>query len=265
MPTTTVDGQPIRFDDTGGDGPAVLFAHGFLMDRTMFGPQVEALAPDFRCVSFDERGFGGTPVRGPFDYWDLAEDAVGLLDHLGVETAVLAGMSQGGFLALRAALRHPDRLRGLVLIDTDAGVDDEETREGYRQMFRTWREQGPIGPIVETLADLILGQDPELRAAWIERWRAIDPEALEHPVACLLDRDDLTGRLDEIACPVLVVHGEDDESIPIGRAEAVARALPDCRGLVRVPGAMHAPVLSHPGVVNPPLRSFLEEVTGTAA
>lgn len=264
MPTATVSGQPIAYDDSGGDGPVVLFAHGFLMDRTMFGPQVEALTPDYRCVTFDERGFGGTPVRGPFDYWDLAEDAVGLLDHLGVERAVLAGMSQGGFVALRAALRHPDRVEGLVLVDTDAGVDDEETREGYRQMFRTWREQGPIEPIVETLADLILGPDPELRRAWIERWRELDPAELEIPVRCLLDREDVSDRLDAIECPVLIVHGEDDESIPIARAERVAAALPDCRGLVRVPGAMHAPVLSHPGVVNPPLRAFLDEVTGGA-
>lgn len=261
MPTATVDGQPIGFDDSGGEGPTVLFAHGFLMDRTMFGPQVEALTPGFRCVSFDERGFGGTPVRGPFDYWDLADDAVGLMDHLGVERAVLAGMSQGGFVALRVALRHPDRVTGLVLIDTDSGVDDEETREGYRQMFRTWRAQGPIEPIVETLADLILGQDPGLRADWIERWRTLDPEALEHPVACLLGREDVSARLPEIECPVLVVHGEDDESIPIERAEAMAETLPDCRGLVRVPGAMHAPVLSHPGLVNPRLRSFLEAIT----
>lgn len=262
MPTAEVSGRPISFEDSGGEGPVVLFAHGFLMDRTMFDRQVEALSPDFRCVRFDARGFGGTPVTGPFTYWDLAEDAIGLLDHLGVERAVLVGMSQGGFVALRAALRHPERVSGLVLVDTDAGVDDEETREGYRQMFRTWEQQGPIPPLVETLADLILGQDEELRASWIARWKQIDPTALDDPVACLLDREDISDRLAEIRCPVLVVHGEDDESISIGRAEAMVGALPDCRGLVRVPGAMHAPVLSHPAVVNPPLRRFLETVTG---
>lgn len=260
MPTTDVHGQTIGYDDSGGSGPAVLFLHGFLMDRSMFVPQVEELTPDFRCISMDERGFGETPVRGGFTYWDLADDAVGLLDALGVERAVLAGMSQGGFVALRAALRHPDRVRGLVLIATDAGVDDEETRAGYRQMFRTWREQGPIEPITETLADLILGEDPDLRRRWIARWNAIDPDELGEPVACLLDRKDLSDRLKEVRCPALVVHGEDDESIRIARAEAMADALPDCRGLVRVPGAMHAACLSHPAVVNPPLRSFLEEI-----
>jgi pimeloyl-ACP methyl ester carboxylesterase len=94
MPTVDVDGRTIGFEDSGGDGPAVLFLHGFLMDRSMFGPQVEDLAPEFRCISMDERGFGETPVDGPFTYWDLADDAVGLLDELGVERAAFAGMSR---------------------------------------------------------------------------------------------------------------------------------------------------------------------------
>lgn len=259
MPTVDVDGRPIRYEDTGGDAPAVLFCHGFLMDHRMFGPQVRELAPDFRCVRMDERGFGGTPVDGPFDYWDLADDAVGLLDRLGIGSAVLCGQSQGGFLALRAALRHPGRVHGLVLVDTDAGVDDPETRAGYREMFDAWLAGGPSEEVLQELADLVLGSDEELRRTWIPRWRSLDPERLRHPVDCLLGRDDITERLAEITCPALVVHGADDVSIPPERGRALDRGLPNCAGVIEVPGAAHAPVLSHPGDVNPPLRSFLEE------
>lgn len=259
MPTADVNGLPIRYEDSGGDGPAVLFCHGFLMDRTMFAPQVEALAPDVRCIRFDARGFGGTPVNGPFTYWDLADDAVGLLDHLGIGSAVLVGMSQGGFLVLRAALRHPDRVHGLVLIDTDAATDDAETKAGYREMFDTWFEHGPVDELVETVAGLILGEDPELRRTWIRKWKEIPPERLRRPVECLLERDDVSDRLEDITCPALVVHGEEDVSIPMARAEALDDGLPNSAGIVRVPGAAHAPNLSHPEVVNPPLRSFLEE------
>lgn len=259
MPTVDVDGVPIRYEDSGGDGPAVLFCHGFLMDRTMFRPQVEELTPDFRCIRFDARGFGDTPADGPFDYWDLADDAVGLLDRLEVGSAAFVGMSQGGFLSLRAALRHPERVHGLVLIDTDAAVDDPETLEGYRQMFRVWFEHGPVDELVEEVAGLILGEDPELRRRWIEKWREIPPDRLRHPAECLLGRDDVSDRLGEIACPALVVHGEEDVSISMARAEAMDEGLPDSAGIVRVPGAAHAPNLSHPEVVNPPLRSFLEE------
>lgn len=259
MPTVQIDGQPVHYEDSGEDAPAVLFCHGFLMDRRMFEPQVRELTPDFRCVRMDERGFGRTPVEGPFDYWDLAEDAVGLLGRLGIGSAVLCGHSQGGFLALRAALRHPDRVHGLVLVDTDAGVDDPETREGYRQMFEAWFEHGPADELVDEVAGLILGDDRQLQQRWIETWKEIPPERLRHPVACLLGRDDVSDRLDEITCPALVVHGTEDTSIPMARARALDEGLPNSAGVVEVPGAAHAPVLSHPGVVNPPLRSFLEE------
>src|SRR5437588_9277108 len=113
MPFADVNGQHLYYEDFGGDsagdGVAVLFSHGFLMDHEMFAPQVEALAGEFRCITWDERGFGQTPADGPFSYWDSAADVLALLTHLGIERAVLAGMSQGGFLSLRAALTAPER------------------------------------------------------------------------------------------------------------------------------------------------------------
>lgn len=259
MPRAQIDGQPVFYRDSGGDGPPVVFCHGFLMDHTMFDPQVEELAPDYRCVRLDERGFGGTPAPAQFTYWDLADDCVGLMDHLGIHEATLVGMSQGGFLSLRAALRHPDRVRALVLVDTMAGVDDEETRQGYREMFRTWMTQGPVDELVQEVAGLILGDDPELRRTWIARWKEKDPEELRWPAEALLERDDVSDRLGEIRCPALVVHGTDDVAIPLEVARETAGALPDCRGVVEVPGAAHAPNLSHPEIVNPRLRAFLAE------
>ena len=83
------NGQRLYYEDSGGDGPAVVLAHGFLMDHEMFAPQVAALAPEFRVVTWDERGFGATEFDGkPFTYWDSAGDCLGLLDHLGLDRPV---------------------------------------------------------------------------------------------------------------------------------------------------------------------------------
>src|SRR5580704_4232448 len=124
MPFAEVSGQRIRFDDSGGDGPPVILSHGFLMDREMFAPQIDALSGEFRVITWDERGFGETEYDGkPFTYWDSASDCLGLLDHLDLDRAVIGGMSQGGFLSLRAALLSPDRVRALVLIDTQSGPE----------------------------------------------------------------------------------------------------------------------------------------------
>jgi 3-oxoadipate enol-lactonase len=260
MPYADVNGQRIRYDDSGGEGPPVIFSHGFLMDREMFAPQRAALAPEFRVITWDERGFGETEFDGrPFTYWDSASDCLGLLDALGIEQAVLGGMSQGGFLSMRAALTAPARVRALVLIDTQSGVEDPARLPGYLQMQQTWLEHGPVDELANTIADLIIG-DPELNAVWIEKWRRLPRESMKAPGDCLFGRDDITSRVGEIACPAIVFHGTADRSIEIARAEQLCNDLPGCVGLVRVDGAPHASNLTHPGEVNPPLLEFLRSL-----
>jgi 3-oxoadipate enol-lactonase len=260
MPFADVNGQRIRFDDSGGDGTPVILSHGFLMDREMFAPQVNALAPAFRVITWDERGFGETQYDGePFTYWDSARDCLGLLDHLGIERATLGGMSQGGFLSLRAALLAPARVGALALIDTQAGVEDPERLPGYRQMQEIWLEAGPVNELAETIANLIIG-DPVLNAVWIAKWRELPRETMRAPGDCLMDRDDITDRLSEISCPAIVFHGTADRSIEMEKAEALCRGLSGCAGVVRIDGAPHAANLTHPDRVNGPLLDFLRSL-----
>jgi 3-oxoadipate enol-lactonase len=257
MPFAEVNGQRIRFDDSGGDGPPVLLAHGFLMDREMFAPQIDALAPEFRVITWDERGFGETEFDGePFSYWDSARDALGLLEHLGIERAVLGGMSQGGFLSLRAALLEPDRVRALILIDTQAGTEDPERLPAYRQMQKTWLEVGPVDELTQTVAGLIIGE-PALNERWISKWRELPRASMRAPGDCLFERDDISDRLDEISCPAIVIHGTADRSIEMERAEQLCEGLSGCVGVVRIEGASHAANLTHPAEANAAILDFL--------
>jgi 3-oxoadipate enol-lactonase len=257
MPFAEINGQRIRFDDSGGEGPPVVLAHGFLMDREMFAPQVDALAPEFRVITWDERGFGETEFDGePFTYWDSARDCLALLDHLGIERAVVGGMSQGGFLSLRAALLEPERVRALVLIDTQAGTEDPERLPAYRQMQQTWLEVGPVDELAQAIAGLILG-DPALNEQWIAKWRELPRAAMKEPGDCLFERDDITERLREIACPALVIHGTADMSIEMELAEKLCAGLSACEGVVRIEGAPHASNLTHPAEANAAILEFL--------
>ena len=258
MPYVECNGQRLYVEDTGGEGPPIILSHGFLMDHRMFAPQVAALADTHRVITWDERGFGRSEFDGePFTYWDSARDLFGILDTLGIERAVLAGMSQGGFLSLRAALLAPDRVRALVLIDTQPGTEDPDALEGYQALIDGWVAGGYQEEIADVVAGLILG-DPELAEEWKAIWQQWPPERLAEPGRTLLTRDDVTDRVPEIDAPTLVVHGSADAAIPVTKAEALCDALPECRGLVVIDGAAHAPNLTHPDQVNAALRSFLE-------
>lgn len=256
MSFADVNGQHIYFEDSGGDGPAVIFSHGFLMDHEMFALQVAAVSGEFRCVTWDERGFGQTAANGPFSYWDSADDALALLSHLGVERAFFVGMSQGGFISMRAALRAPERVLGLGLIDTQAGLESEEARPVYDAMTDDWEANGLSDDVAAVIASIILG--PECDASgWIAKWQAIPKENVRVPYGALIGRDDISDRLAAISAPAIVFHGDADAAIPMEKAEQLLSELGSCEQLVRIPGAGHASNVSHSSEVNGPLLAFL--------
>lgn len=260
MPFAQVNGQKIHYRDSGGRGPVVVLSHGFLMDLTMFDAQVSALSDKFRVITWDERGFGDTEYDGkPFTYWDSANDCLALMTHLGIDTAVLGGMSQGGFLSLRAALTAPERVKALVLIDTAADNDGPETLAAYRGMVDAWVTHGPVDDLANVIANIIIA-NPTENAKWIAKWKARPKELMTHPSGCLLDRDDITSRIGEISCPALIIHGTNDTAISADRAKALRKGLRNAQDIVWVEGAAHAANLTHPHIVNPPLRAFLERV-----
>ncbi len=258
MPFANIAENRLYYEDSGGPGPVVLFSHGFLLDHDMWQAQVEALKDRYRCITWDERSHGMSDVHGPFTHWDAARDAMGLLDTLDLTQATLVGLSQGGFLSMRAALLFPDRVKSLVLIDTAAGVDPPEVVAGYRAMQKQWGELGPVGEVAKINADLIFGPDYDY-SAWVAKWRSKPP--LSHDTAwdAVVGRDDISGRLGEIRCPSLVLNGTLDQAFNMATARGIAGSLGNNKGLVAIEGAYHCPTVTHPAQVNTALRLFLEE------
>jgi len=257
MAYADINGQRIYYEDSGGDGAPVILGHGFLMDHEMFAPQVAALAPEFRVITWDERGFGLTEFDDkPFTYWDSADDCLGLLTHLGIDRAVVGGMSQGGFLSMRAALTAPDRVKALVLLDTQSGKEGEEVMAGYRQLQETWLSVGPIDEVVNIVANIIIA-DPDENPKWIAKWRERPKELFLQPSECLFTRDDITDRIGEITCPAFIAHGTADTAISMEQAKALRDGLGNCVTFVEVEGGAHAANLTHADQVNGPLLDFL--------
>jgi pimeloyl-ACP methyl ester carboxylesterase len=247
-----------------GDGPPVVFSHGTLMDWTMFQPQLDALAPDYRTIAYQNRARTDR-WQGPYDLDDLADDCRTLVDAKGIDSCVLAGMSMGGFMALRYALSYPDTLDGIVLIDSMATPHEEAEQETYQQWIDTTKDAGDVpDQMADIVGNMLFGETSneertDLVNHWKNRWQTYPGTAIYDEVMSWLYRDGVADRLDEIDVPVLVLHGEEDVSIEPERAEAMLDDLPDAR-METIPEAGHSSNLENPGPANDALRSFLADV-----
>jgi 3-oxoadipate enol-lactonase len=231
------------------------------MDHTMFDPQVEALSGRYRFLLPDCRAHGGSEHRAEdYTQWDLMEDHVALLDHLGVERAVWGGVSMGGFQALRAALRHPDRVAGLILIDPRAGPEDEFRAPLYEASAQVAAAEGWNEDLVGTATQFLFGEsaDADLKDHWMRRWMAQPTFDDVQAMQAVTRRDDVTDRLGEILAPAIVIHGEEDVAIEMEHAELLADRLPNALELVRIPRAGHSSTVENPEAVTAAVERFLE-------
>jgi 3-oxoadipate enol-lactonase len=261
MPIAQLNGQGIYYEDTGGEGLPLVFLHGFLFDTTMFDAQVAALSSQYRCIRFDARALGQTQWDGQaFDLYDTVEDTRALLDHLGIEQAVIVGMSQGGYASLRFAVKYPERVKALIFLSTYNGIDNDDVKATYREMRDAWRANGPEG-LVPTYLDLFVGLNEDLRATWGEKWLKIPADNIYHAMNNLTDRDEVTQeQVDTVTAPALVVHGGADVGMPSDLGKALYKSLPNAKNFVVVEGAPHAANVTHPDEVNAAIQEFLAEL-----
>jgi 3-oxoadipate enol-lactonase len=259
LTTARVNGQDLYYTDTGsaGDGrPAVVFSHGPLLDSSMWQPQIEELMASHRCIAWDRRLHGRTRDDGvPHSHWDSAADLLRLLDHLGIEEAALAGHSQGGFVALRAALLAPKRVSALVLSSTMAFAWPQGVAGWLISLRDGFRMTGP-GAVAAPLLSRLIGRE-DLYPTWLARWKAQSSARLADAVTGLLPADDISRVVGDIGVPALVIHGGDDSIVPIEAGRALHAALPGVTGMLVVPGAAHSPTLTHPDPTTNAIVKFL--------
>lgn len=254
-------GLSIFFDDLGEGTPLVL-GHSFLCSGKMWCGQVPVLADRFRVLNVDFRGHGRSgAVTRAFSLYDAVWDVVAVLDELRIEKAVWCGLSVGGMVALRAALTCPQRVKGLILLDTDAGAETPLRKLRYTGMGLGARLLG-IGPFLSPVARLMFGattrqRNPALVSAWKREFSTVHVPSALRGLDALMRRDSLLARLPRISVPALVLVGTEDRSLPPVLAHRIHDRLPDSR-LVQIPGAGHLSALEQPAAVNEAILEFLE-------
>jgi 3-oxoadipate enol-lactonase len=251
----------LAFDDSGS-GPAVVLIHGFPLSRRMWHPQIMALtAAGFRVITPDLRGFGESSAPdGPYSMELFADDLAALLDHLGIERAVVGGMSMGGYVLLSLLERHPGRVAAACFIVTRSGADDEAGKERRLGLARDVMKFGPQ-VAADTFEKLLFAEGtaeerPKL-VGEVYRWMMeTDSRGLAGGLLAMRERRDFTPQLGSFRLPALVIGAEKDKAIPPENARILAAGVPDSR-LCIIPEAGHLANLEQPKAFNNCLLDFL--------
>ena len=220
-----------------GSGEPILLIQGMSAHSGHWGePFLSALERDFEVIVLDNRGTGRSPrVESDFTLAELADDAVGVLDALGIESAHVLGISMGGMVAQEVVLRHPDRVRTLTLGCTYMGGEGQ--RLTPRKVWERLSEAMASGDRERAFRTAFEVNVSERFAASDENYDAWHETASERPVAVkvimkqvqAIGQHDTSGRLHEITAPTLVLHGTEDQMLPFGNAAAIAEAIPGAR------------------------------------
>jgi 3-oxoadipate enol-lactonase len=258
------DGE-MEYDTTGPrTGLPIIFVHGFPFSKALWAPQVEALKKEFYVITYDVRGHGDSNVgSGQYTVEHFVDDLIGLLDHLKISRAVMAGLSMGGYIILRAAERNPDRVRGLVLCDTRSEADNNEgklRRATQARSVKIFGMKAFTEPFLKTvLAEKTFQRSPQV----VELVRSIvgktSPAAVIGTLIALAGRTDTTPSLYNIHVPVLLLVGQYDGLTPSSVAHAMKVKIPQSEMHI-IPDAGHLSNLENPAEFNKHLLSFLKKI-----
>jgi 3-oxoadipate enol-lactonase len=253
--------QPVRSAvSLEGDGPPLFLIHGIGASRQSWAGVVPLIKHRYRCISYDLRGHGASPVPAPpYSLDDLVEDLEAVRRELGIAKAHVMGHSLGGMIGPAYARRYPDRVLSLGLLSTAAFRTEEDSAK-VKGVGAAMRQRG-IAPVLETL-----------RERWFTpAFAAARPDVIERRMQQVIDTDpqvflsvfdiyaetEMAPWLPEVAAPSLVLTGELDGGCPPRLNELIAKALPRSE-LVILPKLRHAILLEAPDQVAPHLLGFLD-------
>ena len=246
-----------------GIGLPVIFLHAFPLNRTMWDGEMVALLDEqrYRLVSLDWRGFGESDIVGEITTMDiLAGDVVALMDHLGIEKAVLCGLSLGGYVAFACLRQYAPRIAGLILADTRPAADTPERQANREEVARLAETSGTAAianlQLPRLISDYTREHDPLVETRIRQMINAATVPGIAATSRGMALRADASDLLASISCPTLVITGEQDAVIPPSEAQAYATSIPDAQ-FVTIPNAGHLSNLEQPDMFLATISSFL--------
>lgn len=260
-----VNGMRLYVEDRGAGAEAIVFSHGLLFSARMFDEQVSRLSRSYRCIAYDHRGQGHSerPLGDRIDIEAVYGDAVALIERLKAAPCHFVGLSMGGFVGLQLAVRRPDLLRSLVLVDTSAETEPMLLKLRLTLMALAVRLFG-TPPVFGAAMKLMFGptfrSDPARTSEW-DAWRArlqadVDRSILPALRGVIHRAPVAEEDLRSITVPTLVIGGAEDRVYPPAANERLQASIPDSR-LVIIPAAGHSPTIEEPDAVTQAIADFL--------
>mgnify|MGYP000085467818 CR=1 FL=1 len=263
MKLVRLNSHKIAYDDAGS-GQVILFIHGFPLHRKLWQPQIDSLTQAARVIAVDLRGHGESDsAPGSNTMQAMAEDCFDLLTKIGVsQPVILCGLSMGGYVAFSAYRQYPHRIAGLILAATRAAADSDLAKQNRNEAIATIQKEG-AAKIIESMSARLLSptsleKKPDLLARLREMMQSIPTQTYLSDLSGLRDRPDATGLLPTITKPVMIIHGADDQIVPLEEARAMHAQIPASE-LRIIPQAGHLPNLEQPDLFNRAILDFLSK------
>ncbi len=260
----------LAYSDTR-HAPILVLLHGFPLSREMWAEQLASIGSLYRVIAPDLRGHGQSESPdGAYTMDEMADDVVELLDRLEVkQPVVLGGLSMGGYVALSLVLRHPQRVRGLILCDTRAAADTPEAAQGREETARNVLHEGSSRSMIETMVPRLFGKTtrekhPQRVEAMLAIMERTSPRGIAGALRGMAIRTDRRGDLKRISVPTLVLVGADDVISPPPEARELAASIPGAR-LEIIPAAGHLAPYENPLSANGAIVRFLHHLDRPAS
>jgi 3-oxoadipate enol-lactonase len=254
----------ISYEDHG-TGPSLLFIHGYPLHRQLWAGQSENLSDIARVIVPDLRGHGDSGAGfAPHTMETFARDCFDLTEKLGISAPlIVCGLSMGGYIAMAMLCMHPERIAGLILTATRSAADSSEARANRDKAIQLAQTQG-AKPIIDSILPRMLSQKtlasrPEIVHNAHEIMSAISVDTIIKDLQGMKERPDSTALLAKSSQATLIIHGEDDQIVPLAEAQALQQVIPRAK-LTVIPEAGHLLNLEQPHLFNAAIQKFIRNL-----
>ena len=265
MPFKQIHEAQIYYEEAGSGPETIVFSHGLLMSGDMFSEQVKALSGRYRCICYDHRGQSRSEVTDSgYDMDSLTEDAAALIRELDCAPCHFAGLSMGGFVGMRLAIRHPDLLKSLVLLETTADPEPEQNKGPYRRLAFVGRWLSfrlVIKPLMKIMFGRSFLEDPakeETRAKWRNHLLGLNRVGTSRAAHGVIDRNGVYDQLSAINTPTLIIVGKEDVATTPIKSERMRDAIAGAV-LKVLPRGGHSSTIEEPEAVTQAIADFLDQ------